>query len=81
MFDYNYNSVMTHIEKMREAILDLDTRYSTTKTFLNSLEATERNIDELYTRRNTGVRTKGRWTTEIDGNCYCSSCGADMGKL
>lgn len=96
MFDYNYNNVMAHIKEMRKAILDLDTRYSTTKTFLDSLEITSRSIEELNRRRNVGVRTKGEWVIEDDGNCYCSSCrapkiqtydnfcgncGADMGKL
>ena len=96
MFDDNDNSVMTNIEKMRKEILDLDTRYSTTKSFLNSIETVEKSVDELYKRRNTGVRTKGNWVVEEDGITYCSccgapkiqtyvsfcgNCGADMGKL
>lgn len=96
MFDYHYNNVIAHIEKMREVILDLDTRYSTTKTFLDSLEVTERSVEELNRRRNTGVRVKGKWDIDEIGNCYCTNCrapkiqtyenfcancGADMGKL
>ena len=96
MFDYNYSNVMAHIERMRKSILELDTRYSTTKAFLDSLEVTTKSIEELNRRRNIGVRTKGKWVEEEDGNCYCSNCrapkiqtydnfcgncGADMGKL
>lgn len=96
MFDWNYNCVMTNIEKMRKEILDLDTRYSTTKNFLNSIEIVERSVEELNRRRNVGVRTKGKWVEEEDGVTYCSccrapkiqtydnfcgNCGADMGKL
>jgi hypothetical protein len=96
MFDYNYTNVMAHIEEMRRTILDLDPKYSTAKTFLDCLNVTERGVKELNERRNTGVRTKGKWVIEDDGNCYCSNCrvpkiqtyenfcgncGADMGKL
>lgn len=96
MFDWNYNNVMTNVEKMEKEILDLDTRYSTTKNFLNSIETVRRSVEELNRRRNTGVRTKGKWVEEEDGMIYCSccrapkvqtyknfcaNCGADMGEL
>lgn len=96
MFDYNYSNAMTQLERMKKTILDLDTRYSTTKTFLDSLEITTRSVERLNRIINSGVRTKGKWITEDDGNCYCSNCrapkiqtydnfcgncGAEMGKL
>ena len=96
MFDWNYDNVITNVEKMEKEILALDTRYSTTKSFLDSIEIVRRSVEELNRRRNTGVRTTGKWVTEEDGMTYCScchapkiqaydnfcgNCGADMGKL
>lgn len=96
MFDWNYDSVIMNVEKMKKEILALDTRYSTTKNFLDSIEIVKRSVEELNRRRNIGVRTKGKWIEEEDGVTYCSccrapkiqtydnfcgNCGADMGKL
>lgn len=96
MFDYNYNNIKLNLQGMEDEILELDTRYSTTKKILDHIRIVKESVEELNRRRNTGVRTKGRWETSEDGVTYCSrcqapkiqtydnfcgNCGADMGKL
>lgn len=96
MFEWNYDNAKYNADAIEREILNLDTRYSTTKNILDSVRVIRESILELKLRYNTGVRTKGKWVTEEDGNCYCSNCrapkiqtyenfcaycGADMGKL
>lgn len=96
MFEWNYDNAKYNADAIEREILNLDTRYSTTKNILDSVRVIRENILELKLRYNTGVRTKGKWVIEEDGNCYCSNChtpkiqtyenfcahcGADMGKL
>ena len=96
MFEWNYEKVKHNIDAIEREILDLDTRYSTTKTILDSVRAIRDGVLELKLRYNTGVRTKGKWIIDEDGMTYCSccqapkiqtydnfcgNCGADMGKL
>lgn len=96
MFNWNYEIVMTNIEEMKREILALDTRYSTTKYFLDSIDTVKRSVEALKIRYNTGIRVKGHWIDDENGHQYCSNCqatkiqvndnfcgncGADMGKL
>ena len=46
MFNWNYENVMANIEEMKREILALDTRYSTTKYFLDSIDTVKRSVEE-----------------------------------
>ena len=96
MFIWNYDNVKLNINTIREELIDLDARYSTTNKVLNSVRVIEESVEELRRRYNTGIRVKGRWIDTEDGHQYCSNCqaakiqvndnfcgncGADMGKL
>ena len=69
MFDWNYDNVITNVEKMEKEILALDTRYSTTKSFLDSIEIVRRSVSCCHAPK---IQTYDN---------FCGNCGADMGKL
>ena len=96
MFDWNYDNLKHHAEEMENKIIEEDFRYSVAKELLDHVRLIKEHADELKTRYNTCVRTKGVWEIDENGVCYCTkcrapktqvyenfcaNCGAEMGKL
>ena len=96
MFNWDYDNVKFNLTTIRNELIDLDARYSTTSKVLNSVRIIEESVDALKRKYNTGIRVKGHWIDDGDGHQYCSNCqsakiqvndnfcgkcGADMGKL